>query len=168
MTNRLKPWSNSGLPQQASAKMKPPCSTKSRRFCLARAENSGALWPLKKAIGAWSMSWIVAALGVDDLPGEQVFPFVGDDADQVANVVGVLVPVAAGKMAELVDQDRRATLGQEQQGQAGRPRSRSRPRPLQNPESLFCVRTSSSAPRRYQSFWPKKRTPASRPARSSP
>ena len=38
----LEPWSNSVLPQQASAKMKPPCSTNSRKFCLASCENWGA------------------------------------------------------------------------------------------------------------------------------
>ena len=57
--------------------------------------------------------------GVDDLPGEEALPVAGDDGDEVADVVGVVVPVAAGPMAELVDQDRRAALGQEQEREAG-------------------------------------------------
>ena len=60
--------------------------------------------------------------GIDDLPGEEVFPVAGDDGDEVADVVGVVVPVAAGPVAELVDQDRGAALGQEQEREAGRDR----------------------------------------------
>ncbi len=40
--------------------------------------------------------------------------------------------------------------------------------PLQNPPNLSCSWTSSSAPRRYQSYLPKNRKPVSRPARSRP
>src|SRR5208337_473134 len=57
--------------------------------------------------------------GIDDLPGEEVFPVARDNGDEVANVVGVVVPVAPGPVAELVDQDRRAALGQEQYREAG-------------------------------------------------
>ena len=112
----------------------------------------------------------MATSGIDDLPGQQVLPVARDDAHDVSDVVGVVVPVARRGMAELVDQDRRPPLGQEEQGEAGRQdliSSRSA-QPPQNPESLFCSWTSSSAPRRYQSFWPKNRMPASRPARSRP
>ena len=58
--------------------------------------------------------------GVDDLPGQEVLPVAGDDGDEVADVVGVVVPVAAGAVAELVDQDRGAALGQEQEREARR------------------------------------------------
>ena len=57
---------------------------------------------------------------VDDLPGQQVLPVAGDDADEVADVVGVVVPVVDRQVAELVDQDRRPALGQEQQREARR------------------------------------------------
>ena len=59
----LNPASNSRLPQHASAKMKPPCSTNSLRFWRASAVNSGGLWPLKKTIGAWSSSGTLATFG---------------------------------------------------------------------------------------------------------
>ena len=95
--SRLKPWSNSGLPQQASAKMKPPCSTNSRRFCLAAGRNSGAWWPLKKTIGAWSMSWTVAVLGSTTCQVSRCFQSRETIADEVADVVGVVVPVAGGQ-----------------------------------------------------------------------
>ena len=62
----------------------------------------------------------MAMLGVDDLPGQQVLPVAGDQADEVPDVVGVVVPVAARAVAELVDQDRRPALGQEQEREAGR------------------------------------------------
>ena len=57
--------------------------------------------------------------GVDDLPGQQVLPVPGDGADEVADVVGVEVPVVAGPVAELVDQHGRPALGQEEQREAG-------------------------------------------------
>src|SRR5208337_3784874 len=57
--------------------------------------------------------------GIDDLPGEEVFPVARDDGDEVADVVGVVVPVSPGPVAELVDQDRRAALGQKQKREAG-------------------------------------------------
>ena len=57
--------------------------------------------------------------GIDDLPGEQVFPVARDDRDEVADVIGVVVPVAAGPVAELVDQHRGAALGQKQDREAG-------------------------------------------------
>ena len=63
---------------------------------------------------------MLARPGVDDLPGQKVLPVGRDDRDDVANVVGVVVPVLLGRVAELVDQDRRAPLGEEQQGKAGR------------------------------------------------
>ena len=57
------------------------------------ASSSGAWWPLKKTIGAWSRSATDGGGGVDDLPGEQALPVAGDDRDEVADVVGVVVPV---------------------------------------------------------------------------
>ena len=91
----------------------------------------------------------------------------GDDTDQVADVVGIVVPVAAGRWLSLLIKTGARPLARNSRARLV-PTISFSPGPLQNPESLFCVRTSSSAPRRYQSFWPKKRTPASRPARSSP
>ena len=117
----LKPWSNSRLPQQASAKMKPPCSTKSRRFCLADGRELGR----------------VVAVEEDDRGLEQVRDG-GDRRDRrparsagsssrarrrstrLRTSSGSLFQSPVGAMAELVDQDRRAALGQEQQGEAGR------------------------------------------------
>src|SRR5271165_285801 len=63
---------------------------KIRRF-VAVEESNGRLEHLLK----------VGVFGVDDLPGEEVFPVLGDDGDDVANVVRVVVPVLEGRMAEL-------------------------------------------------------------------
>ena len=62
----------------------------------------------------------VAVVGSTTCQVSRCLPVAGDDADEVADVVGVVVPVAAGAVAELVDQDRRAALGQEQQREARR------------------------------------------------
>ena len=77
-------------------------------------------------------------LGIDDLPGQQALPVAGDDVDEVADVVGVVVPVASGAVAELVDQHRGAALGQEQQREARREHGvvLDRAAPRQKPESL--------------------------------
>ncbi len=144
--SRRKPWSNSLSPQQASAKRKPPCSTYSRMFCLAAPSNSGARWPLKKRIGAWSRSCDRGIAGVHDLPGEQALPVARDHPDEVADIVGVVVPVVDRAMAELVDQHRRPALGQEQQREARRDQLVLLVGPCQNPESGFWSWTSSSAP----------------------
>ena len=104
---------------------------------------------------------------IDDLPGEEVFPVAGDDGDEVADVVGIVVPVAPGPMAELVDQDRARPLARNKSAKLVATTGCS-VTPLQKPDSRSWVRTNSSAPWRYQSCWPKKRIPASRPARSIP
>src|SRR5262249_4139281 len=58
-------------------------------------------------------------VGVDDLPGDQAFPVTGDDVDEVADVVGVVVPVIPRTVAKLVDDDGRAAFGQEEDREAG-------------------------------------------------
>src|SRR5205823_3336778 len=62
------------------------------------------------------------ALGVKDLPGKRLAfeQLAAGVLDQVAGVVVVVVPVVAGAVGQLTDQDRRAPLGQKQQGEAGR------------------------------------------------
>ena len=58
--------------------------------------------------------------GIDDLPGQQALPVARDDIHDVSDVVGVVVPVAGRGMDELVDQDRRAPLGEKQERETGR------------------------------------------------
>ena len=87
------------------------------------AESSGASWPLKKAI--WSLEQILdpRVVGVHNLPGQQVIPVPGDDPDEVADVVGVVVPVGSVEpVAELVDDHGCPPLGEEQEGETSRDR----------------------------------------------
>ena len=106
---------------------------------------------------------------VDDLPRQEALPVAGDDVDHVADVIGVVVPVVDREVVELVDQDRRPPLGEEQDREARREdRIVLDQGACQNPSSRSCSCTSCSAPRRYQSWDPKNRIPARRPARSSP
>ncbi len=58
-------------------------------------------------------------VGVDDLPGEQVLPVSGDDADEVADVVVVVIPVAPGGVAGLLMRTGGSAFGQKQKGEAG-------------------------------------------------
>jgi hypothetical protein len=58
--------------------------------------------------------------GIEDLPGKQVFPVARDDADDIADVVRVVIPVLSPAKAQLVDQDGRAPLGEEQNRETGR------------------------------------------------
>ncbi len=60
------------------------------------------------------------AVGIDDLPGQEALPVARDDVDEVAHVVGVVVPVIGREVVQLVDQHRRAALGQEHEREAGR------------------------------------------------
>src|ERR1700678_2822717 len=50
---------------------------------------------------------------VDNLPRQQAFPVTRHDTDQIADVVGIVIPVIAGMSSKFVDQNRRAPLGQE-------------------------------------------------------
>src|SRR5262249_34412124 len=56
---------------------------------------------------------------IDDLPGQQVFPVTRDNADDVTDVVDVIIPVSRRSMAQFVDQHRRTPLGQKEQREAG-------------------------------------------------
>src|SRR5262249_15011110 len=58
--------------------------------------------------------------GIDNLPRQEVFPIGGDDRNNVAHVVRIVVPVHFWPMDKLVDEDRGAAFGQEQQGEARR------------------------------------------------
>ncbi len=57
---------------------------------------------------------------IDNLPGQQVLPVLGNDGHDVPNIVGVVVPVLLRRMAKLVDQDRSAALRQEKQREGRR------------------------------------------------
>ena len=151
----LKPASKAGLEQQASAKMKPPCSTNSRRFCWAMALNSGAWWPLKKTMGAWSRSATLAEPGSTTCQVSRLFQS-RETTETMLRTSSVSLfqsfrgpcrslltstgarPLARNKSAKLV-----ATTGLSTEHLARSPRAGSG------------SWTSSSAPRRYQSLRPK-------------
>ena len=69
-----------GLPQQASAKRKPPCSTYSRRFCLAIGRKLGGVVAVEEDDGGLEQLRNRGDVGIDDLPGQQALPVARDDA----------------------------------------------------------------------------------------
>ena len=62
--------SNSGCRNRRRRRGSPPARRTRGCSACAAAENSGALWPLKNTIGAWSRSCDGRDRGVDDLPGQ--------------------------------------------------------------------------------------------------
>ena len=88
----LKPVSNSGLEQQASAKMKPPLLDVLAQVLLGQGIELGGLVAVEEDDGCLEEVGDGGGGGIDDLPGEQVFPVAGDDRDEVADVVGIVFP----------------------------------------------------------------------------
>ena len=133
--------------------------------------NSGACRPLKNNTGACSRSSTSAAAGIDHLPGQVALPFLFDVAGQVGQIAAMMVPIVARAVLQLGHQHRAAALGQKQQRKAGadmRIGFSACPCPFQKPDKLSWLRTSMSAPSRYQSCWPMKRRAVMRPVRSTP
>ena len=166
--SRRKPWSNSGSLQQASANRKPPCSTYSRMFCFAAAENSGTRWPLKNKIGAWSRSCTVASEGSTICQVKRLFQSREMIATRLRTSSGSLFQSENGAWRSLLISTGARPLARNRSAKLVATSSFSCAAPRQNPESGFWSWTSSSAPSRYQSCGPKNRMPASRPARSIP
>ena len=100
--------------------MNPPRLTYSRRFFRSAPRELWCSVPVDKEDRGPEQVGDRRRSGVDHLPLEQALPVAASDVDDVADVVGVVVPVVQRGMAQLSDQDRRPALRQKQERKAGR------------------------------------------------
>ena len=121
-------------------------------------EYSGTLCPLKKTMGAWRRSATEAMAGSTTCQVRRFFQSRETTATRLRTSSGSLFQSPRGPWRSLLTRTGARPLARNKSAKLVATTGPLRA-PRQKPDSRSWVWTSSSAPRRYQSCWPKKRMP---------